>query len=201
MVLQRGVDFAGHVSRETGDAAAAHRRPFRVRAGENAQSVRDAGAEDLCFLAAHHVGDAVSLGHKARHDLYRPEARRIDRDTPRRHVGEPRRTRHIGRLDPALAAPDHAGEQDACFGILHPPRPDHRCQRVGEVAVHDGKNTAIAALAKQRRAGVRNQRGAARRGAPIDGDQGHGPNTDLSLSLVGPCVRFIDNGVTEMWPL
>ena len=62
MLREQRKQFAGHVGREVGDAAAAQLDPFAVRAGQHEPAVTVAEhlrAEQLRLFAAHHVDAAV----------------------------------------------------------------------------------------------------------------------------------------------
>ncbi len=123
VIAQRGEHFAGHECVKTFDTAAAHDGPLRVRAGQADQFagvVRRGGlargfagqrAEDLRFLAAHHVRQFAAFEH-AGDDVDRRAARSLHaHDAGDERIGV-RRCVDVRRFDPALRAADHARRDD-----------------------------------------------------------------------------------------
>ena len=169
MRAQHGVQFASEVGGKAHDAAVLDRRPFRVRSGQDVNAVRakrggkvfginggnDFGrerADDLGFLAAHHVRQAPGrragkVARNAGHDPHRPAMRRLDRNglcRQRRRIG---RARHIRRLAPALGAADHAAGEQRQFRLVLEPISGQLRQR-GRVAARAGLGEVLDAMCR-----------------------------------------------------
>jgi len=171
MGLQDREQFARHVGRKRQDAAVLDPSPFRVRARQHEHSVA-ARAEDLCLLAAHHVGRAARVDiADARQEAHRAERRGRNDQRRRGDLVGARRAGDIGGLAPALPGADHAGGEDREIGMGGAPGAEGRAeirlvlaglQRQRALALGDGV---------QRSARRIDEIGAERARAPIDADQ------------------------------
>ena len=90
-------------------------------------------ADDLRFLAAHHIAHRSCRIVHARHDAETPIAERHRREAGR-ELGQSRGAAHVGRLDPSLPAADHAGHDDGNI-VRRAPAADLRLQHASEIAV------------------------------------------------------------------
>ena len=185
MLAQQRVELAGHEGLETRDAAVAHRGPLVVRAGQDKEPVAQAreghGAKDLDLFAAHDIGndegrmaldpgaiDGRSRSMLVAHSRHQRDAAGLDVDHVPRDVGQAGWTGAVRRLDPALLAARHAGNQaERAFG----PHPvTEQCFEHGaESAGRHGQDAACMALCFQHAAVSIHQHRAQRAGAPVDG--------------------------------
>src|SRR5215212_9249994 len=122
VVAQERIHLAGEIGREPFDSPGLHLDPFRVRARQADQPVRDACPEAERLLAAHDVDRArIGLAEKPRDDVALAAAFDLDLDHGAGDFLGARRTWRIGRHAPALAASDHADERDRRLRLARQP--------------------------------------------------------------------------------
>ena len=180
LLAQQGIHLAGHVGGKSGDAAALHRDPFAVGAGQHQRDVlgvqqaeQAQRAEDLGFFAAHHVGQPGQVGAQAGHDGDAASARVIARQPTqlRCQIGQARRAGAVRRLDPALAAAHHAGHQAGQAGVGCAPGAEFGLEGSRPSTRRHAEQATRRGMLSQHRAVGRQQRTAQGAGAPIDRQQ------------------------------
>ena len=157
VVARGGEDLAGHVGREGGDPAGLCRHPFGMRARQQEAAAVDPEprqrAEDLRLLAAHDVVHRRRCWSRGRRRCARPLPRKGTRASAAARSPMPAGGCDVGRLDPALAAADHARHQDGGFSR----RPASRRSRLSARCQSSGRQRSGS------RAARRGGRGCARR--------------------------------------
>ena len=171
MLGEQAIDLAGHEGPKARHLATANSGPFAVRARQDEQTVRETGqphgAEDLDFLAAHHVGHVALAVAEAGND---GDAAALDPVQVLRQLGRPGGTSDIRCLSPALAAAGHAGDQAGSPAGFQPAR-ELLGEHAGKVAVWNIENAERCALLLEYPTRLVEQRAAQRARPPVDGDQ------------------------------
>ena len=175
MPAQCGERLSGQMRAEPGNSPRFHTGPFGMRAGQAGPA--DAAhchqrAGKLRLFAAQHLGHAGLVGGgQTRHQFHlRPVERYLGQC--RGDLGRACRARKIRRLDPALPAADHAGQQHVALAGRQPGA-DFLAQGIGEAPVRHRHDAARAAFAVADAAVPRQAVGTEAADTPIDAD--HSP--------------------------
>src|SRR3954447_13520999 len=177
VAYQQLVHLARHVGGEPRDSPPFAPSPLAVSAGQHVAQfpVATGGSEvaqDLRFLAPHHVGKVVRTARPddARNEMYAPAAIGADGQESCRQFAKARRTGHVGDLAPALPAAHHARGHDGQRRLDREPVADGPLQDAGEIPAGNLEDPGVARPLLED-AGPPDAIGAKARRAPVDDDQ------------------------------
>ena len=177
VLREQCVQLAGHPGLEAVDAiVGAEPGPFAVRAGQHAAGARrQIGAPQLGLFAAHHIDLSVAADTaQTRHDVQAVAVAELDRGQLPCRLRRAGRALEVRRLDPALAAADHAAGDAGAAAMRRQPVAAQPEQGLGEAPFGHGHHAGGGVARVEHAAVGAKQAGAQVRSAPVEGDQRRG---------------------------
>ena len=164
--------LAGEVGAEADDPLLAHPHPLAVRPGQADHRLlgeRLHRAEDLRLLAAHHFAHARRVEARHARDDERRRPLQFDRLEARRDLRRAGGALAVRHLDPALAAADHAAEDDD-LAAAGEPTADLAAKHLRKLPCSHQGDAARGFAPRENRAGLVEAVGAEAGRSPVDGD-------------------------------